>query len=602
MMKAKAALVALLIITSSTAAFALPFPRQVDPATAPPEIPYGPGLLLYYGQVLNFTSSQNFSATGPLLAQMGLMNMPPAARQVIQRFNALVSSTSDLLSRVKTDMDNASAMVKTGRLDGAKPYLVDALSLLFQANQTIQELRTASSRVVELTGIPSAPFAQKISDLYTLESTYAHEVNSVISVITASGRLEPTAVNITASPPALPVGSSIDISGSLTTGAGGGLAGKNVTVFFAGGELANATTDGAGGFSVALNLPYLYQRNASLFASYLPAGNDSLVYAPSSSRQVLLSLLYHVPEATVSLPAAAYPGIPFTVNGTLRAGGAPLAGYSLTAGISGEDQSAVTDQAGMFSLTMEVPANASTGTATILFSAPADGPVAPLSNSSTLDVVRLLPLVTVGALPLSVVGIGATVDGEASVNGTPLQGARVFVTGAGVNASTVTDAGGRFSLDVVPPLTTPSGALSLAVAVYPQQGWAASARTEAGLPVVNPATLLLPALGALLLGFAVTRRRRRAEEVAPPAVSPAERPDSVYMEAVGVAERATGVRLRPHHTIREYLRLVKEGLRGFESFQRISFIQEALLYGPGNEDVKAAQDELRRLREANEAQ
>ncbi|MDG6929451.1 MAG: hypothetical protein JRN29_05365, partial [Nitrososphaerota archaeon] len=214
---------------------------------------------------------------------------------VIQRFNALVSSTSDLLSRVKTDVGNASAMVKTGRLDGAKPYLVDALSLLFQANQTIQELQTASSRVVELTGIPSAPFAQKISDLYTLESTYAHEVNSVISVITASGRLEPTAVNITASPPALPVGSSIDISGSLTTGAGGGLAGKNVTVFFAGGELANATTDGAGGFSVALNLPYLYQRNASLFASYLPAGNDSLVYAPSSSRQVLLSLLYHVP-------------------------------------------------------------------------------------------------------------------------------------------------------------------------------------------------------------------------------------------------------------------------------------------------------------------
>jgi hypothetical protein len=621
MKKLAAILLAALVLLSAPAAFSIQFPRQVDPSTAPQDPAYGQGLYLFYASIVAAVSGGNFSGARALLAQTPFIHVPPEILDAVDSFDGLVNSTAALFRTVGLQLANASAYLATGRVSLARDNLTSAVTSLRAANQTLDQLFGAEPQLAALTGIPSSLFLQKLHPLESLYVSDSAEASRLLAVLTGLTKLEPTTVTLQVRQGSIKVGSDVSVSGTLVGPGGSPLASRTVTVYFENQPIGNASTDGSGAYSADLPTPYFYQRDATLFASFLPAGNDSLVYAPSTSPPANVTVDFATPDASLASPRPVYAGQPMTVSGTLTLGGAPLAGYAVS--LSGfapsplappVEASARTAADGSFAVELTPPSALAGGAYPLTLRTSSNGTVGPLSVPLSVTVIKEDPAVSSSAPLVALAGVPFTVSGAATANGTGVGGAQVLVTPPGPSVEGTTSPSGAFSLRVAPPLTTPTGGWSFTVEVYPAQSWISPAPATVSVFVVNPLVLVFPASSLALLGLVVRRRRQAlapaplpppARAAGPPVPAAPPRPPAglpgvagVYYAAVALAERSTGVRLLPQMTVREYARGVEGALRGSAHFWAISLIFEAHLYGAGGGegDESTGASELEALR------
>ncbi len=609
------ALVAMILV-SAPVALAIQFPRQVDPLTAPADPVYGQGLYLFYGSVVALLSGGNFSGASHLLGLAQFIHIPSDILSAVDSFDGLVNSTAMEFVVIHAQIDNASAYLGTGRVELARGNLTAAVSSLRSANQTLTQLFAAAPALASITGIPSSLFLQKLQPLETQYAGYSAQVDRLLVVLTGLTKLSPTSVTLSVGQRTVEVGSSVTVSGALSS-ASGPLAGRNVTVYLGNDRVGAATTDASGRYSAELTVPLYYRANATMFASFLPSGADSLVYAPPTSAPVPVFVEFLTPTAAVSYPGSVYAGQPLAVYGALALGSAPLAGYTVTlSGFStsalgpSETATAVTSSGGSFSLSLTPSASLSGGTYPVSLRTSSNGTVGPLGETLEVSVIKEAASATSSAPGIAIAGLPVTVTGSALANGTALAGAQVLNTTPSPEVDTATSAAGSFSFTVTPPLTTPNGAWVYTLGVYPSQTWISSAPVTVNVFVINPLVLVFPAssLGILL---AVVRRRRAPAEVG--LMAPLEAPEpgppaavrrpliglpAVYAEAVALAEKATGIRQLPQMTVREYLAAVQGRLRGFERLRAISSLLELRLYAGGGDpgDEARAQEELAAMR------
>jgi hypothetical protein len=606
-----------LVLVSAPAALAIQFPRQVDPNTAPTDPVYGQGLYLFYGSIVAAMSGGNFSAARHLLAVAPFIHIPSDILSAVDSFNSLVNSTAGQFVVIRSELVNASTYLGTGRVELARENLTAAVSGLRGANQTLTQLFAAEPQLASLTGIPSSLLLQKLNPLETLYSSDSAQASRLLVVLTGLTKLDQTSVTLSVAQASIAVGSNVTVSGTLSSSSGP-LAHRAVTVYLGDSAIGNATTDSAGGYSAELPTPLYYKENATMFASFVPSGPDSLVYAPSTSAPVPVRITFVTPAASIRVPDRAYAGQPMDVNGTLSAEGRGLAGYTVS--VSGfaasplslpEAVATVTSSDGSFSLSLTPSSALGGGTYPIKFVTSSNGSVGPVILTLDVSLVKESATVASSAPAFAIAGLPVTVSGSAAVNGSALAGAQVLNTSPSPGVDTSTSSSGAFAFTVTPPLTTPNGAWSYDLGVYPSQSWISSAPVSVSIFVINPLVLIFPAssLGMLLL---VVRRRRappQAQTMAPLAeaeptpAAPARRTltgvPAVYHGAVELAEKATGVPLQPQATVREYLAAVRGSLKGAGHFATISSLLEAHLYagggGPGDEaKAKAELDALRR--------
>jgi hypothetical protein len=570
------------------------YPRQVDPSTAQSESVYGPGLFLFYGAIIDSVVAGNLTAAESLLGQTGLIHIPPDITYDVSTFNDLINSTANLLSTINTQLQAANASLSKGREGEAAAYLNDALKDLSEVNVTLTELLTAAPRLAQLTGMPSSLFLQKLDSIQALYAGYGSEAMYLHNQILALNGLLSTSISLTVPSVAIETGSDLQVTGTLTSSGGSPLPSRTVTIYFQGESIGNATTNSLGVFSATLRTPFVYEDNVSLFASYLPQGNDSLIYAPSSSSIINLTVLYEKPSVRVNAPQEVLAGLSIMVDGTLLADGSALAGYVIYLDSFGSELTDVTSSEGNFSFQVVAPAGVGPGPYSFTLRTSGNRTVAPLIASFQVNVIKLDPSVTFSAPQILIAGIGAKIQGSAEANGTPLSGAAVLNISPGISLNTTTSVNGSFDFSISPPLTSPIGQLGYTIGLYPNQSWVSPTEATVRVFVFNPLALVLPIISAILLLFLFSRFRRASSQQTS-AVKAGREPaaeihpqkdnrtgvSSAYFAAVRLVEGATSVRLRPGQTIREYLAEVKDRLRGFEHFKYISFAQEKHLYGPG---------------------
>ncbi len=611
-----------LILISAPVAIAIQFPRQVDPATAPSDPVYGQGLYLFYGSVVAAISGGNFSGAKALLHVAPFIHIPSDILSAVDTFNGLVNSTAGHFLVIDSQLDNASTYLETGRVALARANLTAAVAGLRSVNQTLTQLFAAAPALASLTGIPSSLFLQKLQPLEVQYSGYSAEANRLLVVLTGLTKLEPTAVTLGVGQRSFEVGSNVTVSGSLSAGSVP-LAGRTVTVYLGGSPVGNATTGSSGLYSAVLSTPLYYRANATMFASFVPSGADSLVYAPATSAAVSVHIEFATPTPYVTLPHRAYAGQPMGVNGTLTVGGLPVGGYTVSmSGFStsplGPEEVAtgVTSADGSFSLSITPPSSLSGGTYALTLATPSNGTVGPLSYPFDVNVTKESVQVTSSAPTVAIAGLPVTVSGTALVGGLALSGAQVLNTTPSPGVDTNTSASGSFSFTVTPPLTTSNGAWTYSLGVYPSQTWISSAPVSVTVFVINPLVLVFPASSAGML-LLVVRRRRSAgqglalaplEEEDEPRAAQTPRPPltglpAVYYRAAELAEKATGVPLLPHMTVREYLGALLGKLKGFEHFRTISSLLERHLYAGARDpgDQGRAEAELEAMRREDEA-
>ena len=620
MKKLLALLLVAIVLMSAPAALAIQFPRQVDPNTAPADPVYGQGLYLFYGSIVAAVTGGNFTAAKQLLSLTPFIHIPSDILSAVESFDGLVNSTAVQFVAIRAELDNASTYLGTGRVGLARDNLTAAVSNLRDVNQTLTQLFAAEPPLASLTGIPSSLLLQKLEPLETLYAADSAQASRLLVTLTGLTKLDQTSVTLSVAQASIEVGSNVTVSGTLTS-TSGPLAHRQVAVYLGGSPIGNATTDSAGRYSAELRTPLYYKVNATLFASYVPSGPDSLVYAPSTSATVLLRIAFLTPSASIRLPPLAYAGQPVELNGTLLLAGRGLGGYTVSAsGFSTsslappETAAAVTSSDGGFSLSLTPSSGLSGGSYPVTIVTSSNGSVGPLTVTVLVSLVKESASATSSAPAFAIAGFPVKVSGYASVNGSALAGAQVLNTTPAPGVDTSTSPTGAFAFTVTPPLTTPNGAWSYDLGVYPSQSWISSAPVAVSIFVINPLVLVFPAssLGMLLL---VVRRRRapsQSQALAPLEEAPPPPPretrqltglPAVYYRAAELAEKATGVPLLPQMTVREYLAALLGKLKGFDHFRAISSLLERHLYAGVREpdDEGRAEAELEAMRREDEA-
>lgn len=568
-------------------------PRQVDPATAPSEVSYGPGLFVFYGSVIAAIDSGNLTGVRTLLGQTGFIHVPADVSDAVNTFDSLLNSTASVLASTDSELTAANLSLSTGRTANASADVQVALSDLRTANGTITQLEAAAPLLASLTGIPSTTFVQKVNTISSLYSAYDSELEKLQGQIAGLTRLVQTSLTLSVTSK-VETGSSVVATGTLVSATAGPLAARSIAVYFMGAVLGTVVTDSLGRFNASFAIPFLYQQTATMFASYIPTGEDATIYSPTSSPMVRVTLTFGSPQAQVTAPKSVYAGLPLAVNGTLSADGAPLPGYVVSLAAFGSGLSTKSSQGGTFSFQTTAPAGLGAGVYDLALTTSGNGTVGPLFQQVQVTIVKLEPALTLNVPSFAIAGLGTTISGVAEVNDTRLQGTTLLNVSPTPFVNETTSGSGTFSFKVTPPLTLTTGDWTYTLGFYPNQTWVSSARVNVTLYVINPLTLVVPVLSGVVLIIAVRRRRTPQQmesaalfEVAPPQPvppTPQQAPSAlgeIYSAALEVVQRVTSLTPEPRQTLREYLEGVRGSLRKASDFEFITLAFESDLYGPG---------------------
>jgi len=314
------------------------------------------------------------------------------------------------------------------------------------------------------------------------------------------------------------------------------------------------------------------------------------------------SSFYYPTHLEVSVPETACPGLPVTISGEISPADGDVSRAVKV--LLGSTQLAEEAVRGRFSLEVTPPRQISTGIHCLTLVVAPHGHYAGVSKRLPINIsgkqIRTeiqMPLVIV--LPERV-QIKGMVYGE----GAPVEDAIVSLAYRGSTTVVRTAGDGSFSAMIeMPSDLSLAGPQELSISVEPVEPWYASLEIEREVFAINPAAtgLMLAvflSLGLLLFSRVRTNRPRLREEMVisegglrePPAVTPSPRPESEftgirgrmlasYLGGLEAVEKATGISMEPHDTLREFLSITLSRLpAAAEPFRELTTAAEVALY------------------------
>ncbi|MEM2409785.1 MAG: DUF4129 domain-containing protein [Thermofilaceae archaeon] len=406
------------------------------------------------------------------------------------------------------------------------------------------------------------------------------------------------------------VGSTVRVTGKLTS-LGVPLSSKKIAVAVGGSIVGSTLTDESGSFTYQLRLPYVYRRSLAVGALYLPEANDARVYRPASNSTEIY-LLYETPKLSVRVqPPVALPGDRVKIEVVADRPGllVEVWVFRTIQRVSLKGETTIVE--------VEVPTEASEGVYRVLTASTPNGTLGPASAEATLTVRKLDPKLNVTVVtvpPFIALPFPArfTVCAEGWNETSPSYRVKLSLAGAvfEVESQQVCT-----TLEARAPPLAPTGSSLVEIIVTPTSPRYRPVRAEAQTFIVN-LLLLIPAIGLLPSLIFLAKPRGSRVETPHPSPLPSEpqreleEPYSLklksadpvvneYLAGLRIVEKATGVLLKPSHTISEYLQLVKPKLGGAAKlFATLSELAEARLYGGLEvppESVKALREQLDKL-------
>jgi len=587
---------ALLLALLAALALAQP-PRHVNPDEVEVQRPDPLALTSAYQLLTQLLRSQNFAGAGSLAKLLMNASAPGDLAYVLSRFHQLVLEESELLNSSRTLLDLARRAAERGDVDAAKNVLGGALRALAKANATRYGLEEAAREIERRLRASATPVAVAIAELIRAHAGEARDVNASIF------NLEGTAVTVEA-PSEAWVGSTIEVSGLLVASSGEPLPARKVTVVVDGAQAGSELTDESGRYSLAVKIPFVYRDRLSVAALYLPEGEDAQRYRPSVSDPVYVKLLFTRPRLSVSVsPHEALPGSEVKVRVSSNVSGirVTIAAFGLARSLTLNEFES--------ELVLKVPESVIEGLYKVVAWSMPNRTLGPAEAAAELVISRIalvVEKVEVPALSLAPLPLQLTVCVSSPIGTLP---GRYKVEAALLGARAEVEASGECAeLALKPPLLSPTGPARLEVTVTPLDPRYKPASTSAEVRLLN---LLLLAFSVAMLVPATLRLRRgfeREEEVTPPRAVEVPQPEPVvertayseslrpedpvileYVLAVRAVEKASGVLLKPSHTISEYLEAVKGRLGpALDPFAYLSRLAEARLYAGAEVDPELA--------------
>jgi hypothetical protein len=320
---------------------------------------------------------------------------------------------------------------------------------------------------------------------------------------------------------------------------------------------------------------------------YFPDGDDALLYTPVSGG-LWIEPLYHSPNISFNYPPSVFPGKEYRVSGRISVGDQLIENTTII--IEGFDStnSIVSDRVGAFVSSIKIPDDIGVGVENIYVSFKGAGQIGPLDRYYKVQVEKLEITLDSTSPWFLLSGSDLSVSGSISSTGTPLAKCQVIVEFGNKVYFGKTDIQGNFDFSISSDVLTLSTNRPLSVTAIPNEPWIERGLVESSILVFNSLFTFPP---ALLLGILIYRSLIPVEPVSSPILEDA--PETVlqvypkasglsvlYIRAVQVVNRISGIGLRPSHTIREYLAKVRPSIsrRVFSLFYQISRLFERWVY------------------------
>jgi DNA-binding ferritin-like protein len=623
-----AVIVVLAAMLSQAQAIAeLSYPPHEDPAAAREEMD-AYFFLTHYTGILTLISTKNYSDANRLIEQLKFAYIPEDLKYIIQRYNNLTSELTETLEQIDEVLCNASALMYQYRLREAYEKLSEASILLGKAETLLGDIEDATVAISNRLGVFAAPAESRVREAYDkiqsvlqklreLENEYLNLLKSIKE--TASNieeeELKPTEVTLTLNATKVSVGGPIEALGDLKSN-GESLPNRTVTLLLDGEPVLVATTGLDSSYHAVIKLPYKYVHMMTVKALYTPVGDDRGVYLASESPPASISVVFYETRLEAVAPDTAHPGLPITVGGKATSvDGTPLGGRQvkvlLDGALLGE---AETNVQGLFETEVTLSPLAQAGQHTLTVMVDPHGVYAGASQDKILNVSKITPEINIRAPSFLILPAGVHIEGEAYSSLGPLEEATVTLELAGSSAFVKTSQDGRFNATMEMPLNLLlAGFQELEVGVEPAEPWHAPVQARIRVFIVNPANIGVASAAFISLGAVIyTRlakakpRRKRVPEVTPtlrearfaPTLKPEVRFEGVmgkvlgaYFKAMRTIETRTGISMKPHMTLREFLWEVKPKLDGVaDAFTDLTFLAEKTLYSP---HVPGVADSLR---------
>lgn len=584
-------------------AVAFQFPRHVDPMELRDEAPASSVLFLLYSGILNSLAIEDWDKALADLREVVQAYAPADLRFIMERFNELIEDAANDLSQVKAYIDEAGSLIEGSQFTRAKDSLEEAGFLLARANRTVDGLEAAAMQLAGMLGASPTPLLDETVRLRGLVDGYAFQIWDLLKMVDGylAEPLTDTVLTIEAGSVEAQLGSSVEVEGFLSTVDGDPLVSRIVGIHFDGARVDDVVTDGNGGYSCTLAIPYVYKDRVSLCSSFTPGGLDFGCYSPSSSDRLSIGLVYDKPVLVAEAPENVYPGLNLTASGRLTLYGDPLSGFLVRVSGLGQAVETVTEANGTFSTGFEVPANAPSDVATLKAEASPRKLVGPASATVSVCVVRF-PLEVEVEMPGFALPVGClSVRGWTGVSGESLSDCMVDVRVGEWSSSNVSLKDGSFEVVLDIPFSAFTAQYTCIVSVSPREPWITASMRKGNVFMLNVFTACSGSVfaAAVVVG-AVWRRKKRLSfgsgvalgmglemKATSEQVTAGVRAREVkglaglYWKAVGVVSGYTGLVMRLSYTVREYLEVVVERLgKAYGPFRRLSLMYERWLYGP----------------------
>jgi hypothetical protein len=555
----------------------------------------------------------NHTLASEILDQLNYVNYPSNLRIIFKRMNDIFNQLNQQFSQLNASLIKAKFYVKISDLESAIAILNSVNATLVSLNSTLNELNQAYYLISSSLGEASALLSKYLKDLNDVYLKYLHEFLDLFNLIDeiekgiSEGKISPTTLSLIANSTQAYVGSEIILEGKLMIRNDTGLANKQISIYLENMLISNFTTGNDGSFKGVIRIPYLYKNSTYIFASYSPTGDDLNKYSPSISNKINLTLLYFTPTLHVHAPLRVYPAKSFEIEGNLSLNSIPVSNITVILKIFGKLYNTNTSSEGNFKFIIFVPENQTSGNITFSIQTVARDLIAPVSYVSFITVEREKIQLLIDYPKFAISGSTLVISGKVISNSTPLSSSPIQVYGYGVNSYTLTDSNGTFKIYINSNLFTTTGNWELTIYIQPNEAWISPLKHDISIFVLNPLEVFLP-IALILMPVVMKLNSSRKSEI----FDEEKREESEMFEKIDVSDiywqatlfvsQITGKIPRKNQTIREYLRMVKDVLKGYEYYEKICLDHEKKVYGFGlsEEEIKNDLALFNKLREIYE--
>jgi tetratricopeptide (TPR) repeat protein len=630
----KKLVIMLLILVATGTAFP-GFTALAQPAKNPhenPDIATGSldkvSLLLNYSRLFFLASNRQYTDALDALEELRKIDIPDELRNIIDRFNDLCQQLFLTLDKLETILDETLTLLEHNKIDEARIKLDQAEAYIQQALIILEDLQLAMDIMSQRLGVFAASVSSDIREAYERLQESLKQLEQLLNMLAELrqslskqyfekySRVEekemlPTSITLSVNPTSVYIGDTVDVSGVLQC-YDEPLAGRNVIITLDGDTEVTVTTREDGSYSGNITVPYKYQEAMAAIASYEPQGNDSDKYLACHSPEVTLRTMFYPTRLEISVPAIAYPGIPFNIEGEIISGENDIE-RTVAVDLDGTPITGTT-ACGQFSMEISLPDDVSPGQHYLTVTVPQQERYAGVFEQSSIT-VSLIPLgIDLETPNLIILPRSIQVSGWVRYEDGPISGAGINLVFNDISTTATTSADGSFTATLKVSLDISFiGQRELTINVEPLEPWLGSLSVKRQAIVINPVFTGLALVAAIALIIITTRRRRIVEEKdvpqevvirAPVFITPRVsairftgikgRIISAYQAILVIIEKITGVRMTPEKTLREFLAAVTKLLPGItRQLTELTVMAESALYSdhkPSRETASTAED------------